>query len=1314
MKARELIACGLLAAAVSPVFLESSRANPSFQQVGNTLVMSNDDVLLNYNLNAGTTDFYWKGSKKISAFYSGVTLSTGSVKGINYRSWSYSVVSSNQVVVTAFGSDLPMMKQYFTLDQNDSFLVRVEMDGTNLSANWMGPVVVDSTGWVDIGITNNNRALVVPFDNDGFVSYNAMPMNSSGTSYEVGAFYDNTSRNGLVVGSVTHDTWKTGISFSGANNKLSLMDVFGGAMDPWDVVPHGSVAGNVISSPTIFVGFGADWRVTMQNFAAENTNFVPRLAWTNGVPFGWNSYGVLQTNINYTNAIAVSDYFSVHLMGNNFANNGTVYINLDAFWNDNISAAQLKSFATHCHAHGEKAGIYFGPFVFFGSLTNATNWLVNGTTNYHYSDVLLRDGNGNPESVDGGYAVDPTHPGTRTNINYFINEFTNWGFDYVKLDFLSHGALEGVHYDTNVTTGIQAYNQGMQYVLNQINGRMFISASIAPLFPYQYADSRRIACDAQTSLIGDTAYTMNSVTYGWWLDELYQFNDPDIMVFNGYGATTNENQSRLISGAVTGVFLDGDDLTSSNSQQAAQTCLTNAAIDAVARVGQTFTPVEGNTGTSAASIFVRQDGSTWCIAVFNYTASAVKMTVDLSRAGLPSGNCVATNSWDGTTTNVSGSFSVSLNAKQAKLFQLAPPAPANLRWNANGNIGIWDTGISTNWINLANSQQTVFNAGSQVLFDDTVGLPASVTVNGTVSPGLVTVNSSTNNYTFSGSGSISGAGSLVKQGSSALTLNVPGGFTGPVTISGGTVQGAASGALGAVSSITVTNGATLDFDGNAMTGNKPITVSGAGVGGEGALFNSGGGIYDGNGDQALNITMAGDTTFGAASGGGGRWDLADGSTLSGPYKVTINFPGGYGEWDTVAIATNVGDLELAQGTWGLKGLGAGMGNPANTLTVDSGRELDIWNSSFGTNSGYAKNIHILTNGVFKVLTSPNTFLNANVTSESNAFWQFVYGSGAQTLNGTVTLNGLIQFQAGSAPVIFSNVISGSGGFVTYVYGNNESLVFSASNTYSGPTVIGTNMTLALTGNGSISGSSLIFLGGNNPASTFLDVSGRSDQTLTLASSQILGGIGTINGSLVVSAGAILSPAGTNTTLGITSGANTTGTISVKNAVTLNGTTVIKLNGSGTNDVVQAAANITYGGTLNLVNIGGSPLAAGNSFHIFSAAGYSGLFASIIPAAPGAGLVWDTSQMNTGILNVAAAPSQPVISSTSLSGGNLVFSGTNGVANESYSVWTTTNLTAPFANWVSLSTNTFDATGAFSVTDVISPSSPQQFYRIQSP
>ena len=1299
LKAKKQIVVGLLSTLAFLFLSKQAQGDPSFQQVGNTLIMSNANVRLEYNLNAGTTDFYWQNSKKLAAFYSSATLSTGNIKGVNYSSWSYAVSNSNQVIVTAIGPGLPMMKQYFTLDQNDSFLIRVDVSGSNLKANWMGPVVVDTTGGVNIGITNDNRALVVPFDNDGFVRYNAMPMNSSSTSYEVGAFYDNTSRNGLVVGSVTHDAWKTGISFVGANNKLNAMNAYGGATAPADVSPHGYVEGNTISSPTMFVGFGADWRVTMQNFAAENTNFVPRLAWTNGVPFGWNSWGVLQQNISYADAIAVSDYFFVNLMNHNFADQGTVYINLDAFWNNNLTPAQLQNFVAHCHAHGEKAGIYWGPFVWFGAATDATNTFVEGTTNtYRYSDILLRDGNGNFESVDGGLAVDPTHPGTKEMNYYYVNLFTNWGFDYVKLDFLSHGALEGVHYDPNVTTGIQAYNQGMQYVLNLINGRMFISESIAPLFPYQYAHSRRIACDAQTSLIADTEYTMNSVSYGWWLDNLYQFNDPDIMVFSN-GATTNEAQSRLISGAVTGVMLDGDDLTATNG---AQPFLTNAAIDSVARVGQTFTTVEGDSGTAAENIFVRQNGTNWCIAVFNYTSSATNETVNLSRAGLPPGNYIATNLWDGTTSIVTNSFNVSLNAKQSKLFSLTPRPPANLLWSASNNNGVWDNESSANWINLSNSQQIAFITGDQVLFDDTVGVPTTISLSGIVSPTTVTVHSSANNFIFNGSGKISGTGNLVKQGSSTLILNTANDFNGSVTIGGGTVQ-TGTGALASVTTLTVTNGGALDFYGNTLAGNKTVIVSGNGVTGGGALYNSGGDFYN----QVLNITLAGDTTFGGSS----RWDLANGSAVTGPYNVTFKFAGGYAEWDTVTLAANVGNIEIAQGAFGIKGMGNTFGDPNSLLTVDT--EVDFWNSNFGANSGYAKNIHVLTNAAFKVLTSPNTYMNANVTSEGGAFWQFVFGSGAQTMNGTITLNGIIQLQAGNAPVIFSNVISGSGGFVSYIYDPPpESLVFSASNTYSGPTVIGTNITLALTGNGSISHSSLIFFGGNNPANTFLDVSGRTDKTLTLASGQTLAGIGRINGSLVVSAGATLSPAGTNTTFEITSGANSTGTLSATNAIILNGTTIIKLNGSGTNDIVQStSSSVTYGGTLNLVNISASPLAASNSFQIFNATSHSGSFANIIPSSPGAGLAWDTSQLNIGKLKVVAA-SQPAINSIAISGSDLIFSGTNGVANRNYVVLTSTNLAAPLINWVALFTNSFDANGAFNFTNSISSGNPQQFYRIQ--
>ncbi len=333
--------------------------------------------------------------------------------------------------------------------------------------------------------------------------------------------------------------------------------------------------------------------------------------------------------------------------------------------------------------------------------------------------------------------------------------------------------------------------------------------------------------------------------------------------------------------------------------------------------------------------------------------------------------------------------------------------------------------------------------------------------------------------------------------------------------------------------------------------------------------------------------------------------------------------------------------------------------------------------------------------------------------ENGAQWYAYGGGGDQSINVAITLNGVAHFLVGDNNRTYTNLISGVGGFVSDAY--NHAMIFSASNTYSGPTIIGSSgntPVVALANNGSISHSSLIFFGGNDPTVVHVDVSGRSDQTLTLASGQTLGGIGTINGSMVVASGAILSPAGTNTTIGITTGANATGTISATGAVALHGTTTLKLNGSGVNDQVQAGTGITYGGTLNLVNVSGSPLAVGNSFQIATAASYTGSFANITPATPGAGLAWDLSQLNIGFLNVVAGAPQPVISSTKVSGGNLIFGGTGGMANGNYAVLTTTNLATPIINWTSLVTNSFDNAGAFSVTNAISVGTPQLFYRIK--
>jgi hypothetical protein len=193
---------------------------------------------------------------------------------------------------------------------------------------------------------------------------------------------------------------------------------------------------------------------------------------------------------------------------------------------------------------------------------------------------------------------------------------------------------------------------------------------------------------------------------------------------------------------------------------------------------------------------------------------------------------------------------------------------------------------------------------------------------------------------------------------------------------------------------------------------------------------------------------------------------------------------------------------------------------------------------------------------------------------------------------------------------------------------------------------------------------------------------------------------------------VISPGGTNSSIGST---NLVGTILTGGNVALNGTTIIKLNGSGINDVVQAGGSIAYGGQLNLANVSGAPMAAGDTFHIFSAASYSGSFTGgITPATPGSGLAWDTTQLNAGTISVVAGGgvSQPVSGGATVSGGNFIFSGSNGPAGSNYVVLTTTNIATPLTNWTPVLTNSFDSNGNFGVTNTINPAAGRGFYLLQ--
>ncbi len=232
--------------------------------------------------------------------------------------------------------------------------------------------------------------------------------------------------------------------------------------------------------------------------------------------------------------------------------------------------------------------------------------------------------------------------------------------------------------------------------------------------------------------------------------------------------------------------------------------------------------------------------------------------------------------------------------------------PANLTWTGS-NGASWDnSGGTTTWYNSGTSQADRFYAGDNVSF---VGAqPGTVTIGAAVQPGSVTV---AGDYTFSGSGKITGATGLKVQSGATLVLANTNDYSGNTTIDRGTLRISAAGAIpsgsgaGNVVFDNAANNAVLDLNGlsptinglmqpntsttnlvvNNLSGTSTLSVGGnnasstfagilknnTGVGGTLALNKIGGGM----------LTLAGSNAYtGPTIISGGTLALSMGSPLS--------------------------------------------------------------------------------------------------------------------------------------------------------------------------------------------------------------------------------------------------------------------------------------------------------------------------------------------------------------------------------------------------------------------------------------------------
>jgi len=558
---------------------------------------------------------------------------------------------------------------------------------------------------------------------------------------------------------------------------------------------------------------------------------------------------------------------------------------------------------------------------------------------------------------------------------------------------------------------------------------------------------------------------------------------------------------------------------------------------------------------------------------------------------------------------------------------------------------------------------TEWSGPASLVADTTLHVDGGATLNLTHPAGLAGVG---HNLTLAGdggsAGSIAGpvqlgAGTLTKNGGGAWTLAPTNLYTGTSTLNAGLLRLTGNESLGQAPAapnpahITVNGGELLAATNVAFTSpNRGVTVATATLGVEaGSTFTLGGPLTV---NGTLTKSRAGTLVL---SGTNGIWGTLNLDTLSntandGATRVT------HADALLGAAVLNIRNQNGGSSTLQLDGAGGG-------FTVTAAIGLNCRNNDVpaivnlaGTNT-LAGNITLGTGGNRAIYQSDAGLL---IFSGNNAYDGTLVGARTNVFTGAGHHRVTGQLQAPLQPSFVSLAKSGAG-----------TLTLENDHTYNDRTLVaGGTLTLL----GSITSTGGVFVAGGT-----------------------LNGTGTINDNVTVQAGGTLAP-GTSI-----------GDLTINGNLVLAGTTAIEVNkAAGTRDRVLGVSALTYGGTLNVVNLAGTP-GIGDSFQIFTPTSYTGNF-SAITGTPGPGLAWAFNPTNGTVSVVTGVASYPTNLTATVSGGTMTLT------------WPGTHLgwilqSQTNSRGVGLNTNWFDVAGTAAATNysaTINPTNPTVFFRLRKP
>ncbi len=662
------------------LLLVNGVAFAQFNKTNGIREISNKAVRLLVNENGSVNYYFANGSSFENSFAYIEDVKMGNLKSIDFKTHTISVEKISDTIggkgrlisIIHDDSNFPFrfIQNIVLYDKQPHVLISAKAESKNVNSFLPGTrnispfaLIPSSKGLLKMPGTKH-CLIDFPFDNDNWVDVVTRNLQEkekmNGVSYELAAMYDKETFAGFVAGSVTHDVWKTGIIYSSSKNEATLdsLVIYGGAATPdipglpdsfggkdgtHDVMPHGIVRGPIVQSPVIFLLALDDVRNCYMQYGKCNSKVNGSKRWKADAPVYWNSFGV-EDVLGHRNVMMppgvnkISDFIQTL---DNF-NACQPVLSIDSYDQNIYSTKVLASIEKYAAQKGQKLGFYFTPFALWTWSNAAGNTKMTGS-DYTIGEVILKDASGNfvpyKKGDWGAYPLDPTHPATRLSIIDRLLKAKAIGATFIKIDFLTAGALEAAGYfNKEITTGMQAYNYGMkmlQHLTDSIMGPdVFITMAISPMFPHQYAHTRFLSTDVYSHLRNDqtgfphwgsTASSMISATNLWWVQgTLWPYTNMDVMIMKSFQKNPDLNEQeikvRLYTLITMGSILgDGSDYRNELTAQRARIFLNNKNACLYFKNPRAFTPInfpEGVKQDQQLSFYL--PGDTVLLSAFNF------------------------------------------------------------------------------------------------------------------------------------------------------------------------------------------------------------------------------------------------------------------------------------------------------------------------------------------------------------------------------------------------------------------------------------------------------------------------------------------------------------------------------------------------------------------------------------------------------------------------------------------------------------------------------------------------------------------------